>query len=245
MLNPNVIKLRGTIFLPKTIGYSSANELKYRDLLPNSVVASVTPPTIQIGPTGLRVIQDSKLEDGGSWQLIAGDTHVVFSQVKVDIIRDVIAPFDSVEPDFCLFCSSIFRTILQKEGVQANRLAFAPLYAKDNDALFQSTMLWRNQLSRYTYDGADIEDASLTYNYRVNKLICDQNRVVNFKTIISDAQKQLPSGLTIKGCVTVSLDINTAVTPNSVTFFSEEEVQEFFNLVPSWNIDFINSNINI
>lgn len=244
MLNPNVIKLRGTIFLPKTIGYSSANELKYRGLLPNSVAASITPPTIQISPAGLQVIQDSKLEEGGSWQLLAGDTHVVFSQVKVDIIRDVVAPLNSVEIDFCAFCSRLFRIILKEEGLQANRLAFAPLYAKDRDDNFQSKLLWHDQLSHSTYENVDIEEVSLTYNYRVEKKIIGQKRTINFKTIISDAQKQLPSGVIIQGCVTISLDINTAVDQNQLVVFTEAEVEEFFNKVPSWNLDFIRNNID-
>lgn len=244
MLNPNVIKLRGTIFLPKTIGYSSANELKYRELLPNSVAASITPPTIQIGPSGLQLIQDSKLEEGGSWQLLAGDTHVVFSQVKVDIIRDVVAPLNSVELDFCAFCSRLFKIILKEEGLQANRLAFAPLYAKDRDDVFQSKMLWHDQLSHSTYEDADIEEVSLTYNYRVEKVIGGQKRPINFKTIISDAQKQLPSGVIIQGCVTISLDINTAVIQNSPVVFAEAEVEDFFSNVPVWNLDFIKSNID-
>lgn len=244
MLNPNVIKLRGTIFLTKTIGYSSANELKYKELLPNSVAASVAPPTIQLGPAGLQLIQDSKLEEGGSWQLIAGDTHVVFSQVKVDIIRDVVAPLNSVESDFCSFCSRLFKSILEKEGVPANRLAFAPLYAKDSDSLFQSKQLWQSQLRYATYEDADIEEASLTYNYRVKKVVGAKESIINFKTSISDAQKQLPSGLIIQGCVTINLDINTAVVQNSPSVFTGAEVEDFFSKVPSWSLAFINSNIN-
>lgn len=244
MLNPNVIKLRGTIFLPTTIGYSSANEQKYKELLPNSVSASVTPPTIQIGPAGLQLIQDSKLEDGGSWQLIAGDTHVIFSQVKVDITRDVVAPLSSVESDFCAFCSRLFKVIMEKEGVSANRLAFAPLYAKDSDALFRSKQLWQNQLRYATYEDADIEEASLTYNYRVKKVFGDKEHIINFKTSISDAQKQLPSGVVIQGCVTINLDINTAIVLNTPLVFTIADVEDFFSKAPSWSLAFINSNIN-
>lgn len=244
MLNPNVIKLRGTIFLSNTIGYSSANESKYKELFPDYFVAPAAPSSLQIGPSGIQLIQTGKLENGGPWQLVAGNTCIVFSPVRIDIIRDVVSPFGSVESDFCAFCSSVFSAILDKENVDANRLAFAPIYAKDNDGSFQSQMLWSDQLKYSTYGDASIEEANLTYNYRLVKEFGSRDMTVNFKTTISDAQKQLPSGVIIQGCITINIDINTSVNQNFPPIFSKSDIEDFFAKASGWDIDFMNSNIN-
>lgn len=244
MLNPNIIKLRGTIFLPSTIGYSSANELKYKKLFPNYVVAPVVPSALQIGPSVIQLVPNGKLENGGPWQLVERNTCIVFSPVRVDIIRDIVAPFGSAESDFCAFCSKIFGSILDEEKIEANRLAFSPLYVKDSASDFQSQMFWSEQLKHSTYCNANIEETNLTFNYRVDKKIGDQNRTVNLKTIISDAQKQLPSGVIIKGCITISIDINTSVNQVSPSVFSKSDIKDFFANASRWDIDFMNSNIN-
>lgn len=242
MLSFNVIQLRGTIFLRKTIGYSLDNEEKYKGLLPDSVSAPINTPSIQIGASSFQIVPDAKLEEGASWQLIARNTRIVFSPMKIDIITDIVAQQGAVESDFCTFCSKIFQSILEIESESASRIAFAPIYAKDRDEVFISQQLWDQQLRHTSFSGSNIEEVNITFNYRVQKSVGEHTCIINFKTIIGDAQKQLPSGEVITGCVTISLDINTAFDQNKQFSFSKQDVENFFSNVNHWGRDFLQYN---
>lgn len=242
MTSPNIIQLRGTIFLPTVIGYSQANVDKYRTVLEESVVAPLPATTIiPLIPLGIQLPQDSTLQENGPWQLIKGALRVVFSPNKVDIILDSVNTKGSTEADFCQTCSTIFNKILEKSSVSSSRLAFAPTYAKDPDETFDAQCFWGTMLANSTYGGATIEDVNLTSNYRVSKKINSENVVINFRSVFSDAVRNIAPGVTIKGSVMINFDINTAVIPNKTTSFTQPDVDDFFANVHKWSDDFFSA----
>lgn len=242
MTSPNIIQLRGTIFLPTVIGYSQANVDKYRTVLEESVVAPLPATTIiPLIPLSIQLPQDSTLQENGPWQLIKGALRVVFSPNKVDIILDSVNTKGSTETEFCQTCSTIFNKILEKSSVASSRLAFAPTYAKDHDETFDAQRFWGVMLANSTYGGATIEDVNLTSNYRVNKIIHSENVVVNFRSVFSDAVRNIAPGVTIKGSVMINFDINTAVIPNKPTSFTQPDVDDFFANVHKWSDDFFSA----
>lgn len=244
MLNPNVIQLRGTVFIPNTIGYSSAAEAKYMKLFPGSTPSPVPSMGIQIGPSSLQLMQDSRLVPGGPWQLVGGNTRLVFSQLRIDVIRDAVSLPGEAELDFCTFCSKLFKSILKEEAIYSNRVAFAPIYAKDNVSNFNSQQFWTQLLKRTPYLSREMKEVNLSYNYVIPKEFGNKNSDVNFKMVLSDAQKNLPSGVVISGCVTIGMDINTTAEAASTANYSEADVEDFFRKVPAWAKDYFTKSID-
>ena len=247
MLYFNVFQLRGTIFISKFIGYSTSNSAWLKQLFPNTIECPIPQTTIQFSPGSLQITQQPQLEENAPWQLVEGNTRIVFNPNRIDIIRDVVTVQDSAEDNFCNFCSDAFLKIVESQSLVPTRLAYAPIYAKDRDDSFNSMMLWNNLLTHPSYGDIKPEEVSLTYNYRVEKSIGERSVPINFKTFISDAQKQLPTGI-VSGCVTISLDINTAVNPvvnhAQSLEYGVHDIEFFFKTAYRWGKEFLSNNIN-
>ena len=237
MLNPNVIQLRGTIFLPVVIGYSSDKAEKYSSLLNGAIVQPVQPTAIiPITPIGLQINQEVTLQDNGPWQMISGNTRVVFIQNKIDIIQSIIAPMGTSENDFCVFCAEMFSHILELEATTSNRIAFAPTYAKDHDDSFNSADFWNTVLRHTSFNESKIEEVNVTCNRKVNKLINGNQYTINFRSVLSDAKRNLPSGIVLNGSVMIGFDINTAIIPGHDPYtFHPAEINDFFANVVTWS----------
>ena len=221
MTNPYAIQLRGTIFMPAVIGYSQANVEKYRVVLEESVVAPV-PPTaiIPLVPINIQLPQESFFQENGPWQLIKGALRVVFFPNKVDIIQESVNIKGSSESEFCKLCSKIFSNIIEIASVDANRLAYAPFYAKDPDGAFNAQEFWSSMLN-------------------TNK----KKVIINFRSVFSDAIRNIAPGVSIKGSVMMSFDINTAVIPNHQDHFSQSDIFDFFSSVQDWSNEFYSAMI--
>lgn len=239
MLNPNVIQLRGTLFLPVIIGYSSANSEKYKLLLDGALVQPVSFPV----PNGLQYTQEAALQENGPWQLVRGNTRIIFFQNKIDIIQDIILPKDTFETEFCSFCAEIFSRILEIANTTSTRLAFAPIYAKDPDATFNSTVFWNAVLKHATFDGSNIEEVNITCNRKVEKSINDNLYTINFRSVLSDATRTL-AGLVFGGSVMISFDINTAILPEKTFQFDSDDIKSFFANVVLWSNEFFNNTLS-
>ena len=244
MTNPYAIQLRGTIFMPAVIGYSQANVEKYRVVLEESVVAPV-PPTaiIPLAPINIQLPQESFFQENGPWQLIKGALRVVFFPNKVDIIQESVNIKGSSEPEFCKLCSKIFSNIIEIASVDANRLAYAPIYAKDQDGAFNAQEFWASMLNTTSFEGSQIEETNITSNYKVNKIINKKKVIINFRSVFSDAIRNIAPGVSIKGSVMMSFDINTAVIPNHQDHFSQSDIFDFFSSVQDWSNEFYSAMI--
>ena len=239
MLTPNVIQLRGTIFLPVVIGYSSDNAERYSSLLSGALVQPVQPTAIiPIAPIGLQINQEVSLQDNGPWQMVSGNTRIVFFQNKIDIIQDVITPMGTSENNFCVFCAEKFSRILELEATTSNRIAFAPTYAKDPDDSFKSADFWNLVLTHASFDGSNIEEVNVTCNRKVDKLINGNPYTINFRSVLSDAKRNLPSWIVLGGSVMISFDINTAIIPGTPYIFRAAEINDFFTNAVVWSNEF-------
>ena len=244
MLNPNVIQLRGTIFLPVVIGYSSANAERYRTLLNGASIQPVQPTAIiPIAPIGLQINQEVSLQDNGPWQMVSGNTRIVFFQNKIDIIQDIITPKDTAENSFCKFCAETFSRILELGSTTSNRMAFAPTYAKDPDDSFKSSDFWDGVLKHVSFNGSNIEEVNITCNRKVEKSINGNPYTVNFRSVLSDAKRNLPSGLVLGGSIMISFDINTAIIPGPAFTFHVAEINDFFTNAVLWSNEFFENTL--
>lgn len=244
MLTPNVIQLRGTIFLPVVIGYSSVNLEKYRSLLSGAIVQPVQPiAIIPIAPVGLQINQEVSLQENGPWQMVSGNTRIVFLQNKIDIIQDIITPKGTSENEFCVFCAEKFSRILEGADTPSNRIAFAPTYAKDPDESFKSADFWNHVLTHTSFGGSNIEEVNVTCNRKVDKLINGNSYTINFRSVLSDAKRNLPSGIVLDGSVMISFDINTAIIPSTPYSFQVAEINDFFNNAMVWSNEFFDKTL--
>lgn len=244
MLNPNVIQLRGTIFLPVVIGYSSANAERYRSLLNGASIQPVQPTAIiPIAPIGLQINQEVPLQDNGPWQMVSGNTRIIFFQNKIDIIQDIITPKDTAENSFCKFCAETFSRILELESTTSNRIAFAPTYAKDPDDSFKSSDFWNGVLKHVSFKGSNIEEVNITCNRKVGRSINGNPYTVNFRSVLSDAKRNLPSGLVLGGSIMISFDINTAIISGQPFTFQAAEINDFFANAALWSNEFFENTL--
>ena len=226
-----IVQLRGTIFLPSTIGYTPENEKHFRELLlPSSLCYGIIQPGIQTQGLNPNMLQPqygmawrlNKTEDGKQY-------NIVFLPGKIDIILDLDIDYkEDEEKNFCSFCTSCFSKILENQrGQLVSRIAFAPLYA-----LSAEECNWHRFLRQTMNDGLQMQDINLSYVLKENlEISSDKKIVLNLLHNISDGyQVRVVDGSNmVFPVMLLQLDLNSI--PEQNIEFNRGDIELYFSII--------------
>lgn len=219
----SLVQQRGTIFVPKFIGYSEDNAANYHGLLDGAKPIPVPVPS----PFGVPM-QPEALQSGGNWQLVRGVTRIVFLPNRIDIIKDWISPRnEKEEKEFLELCSRVFGEILSHEGLTASRVAYAPAFARDKDSTFNDGLVWDCLLTKPNFDSLTPLEVSVVRNFRSKKIIAGKEYDINFRSSFASANHTLMDGTVATGSVLVNFDINSI--PEKDYAFTLDTLKCFFD----------------
>lgn len=232
MLEFNIEKLRGSIFMPQ-IAFNWKFIFDMMELLPDYL-----PSVISGGP---QMVKDMVLSPG-EWTLTSPDGKiiVVFKMQKVDYIEintDTTYNQETIET-FARKCQIIFGKILELTGLKANRLAIAPTFKYlgevDQFKTFINTVYAKNSFKKSYVDNCDFSQV-----FRVDEEINGTFVKMNYLSKFSTANAIIvANGInTIQEVNILDFDINTQVNPNYT--FDRVAVGDFFNKVTAFCSEFL------
>ncbi len=225
VLEMNIIQQRATIFISSFISYSPAAVDRYGDLIIGAQPVPV--PQVQQFPVPMPATPISNLQIGSIWQLVFGQMRVVFTPNRVDVVKDWIGPRQSIQTEeFSGICRGIIGKILERERCEVLRVAYAPVYAHDVGSDFAPNHVWSRLLTKPEFDRTPAQEVSIVRNYRVVRLLGGKGYVMNYRSVVGDANRFTPDGAFLSAGVMVNLDINTVADNNYR--FSFQEVSDFF-----------------
>ena len=233
VIEMNVIQQRATVFISSFIGYSPEAVDRYKDLITGAQPAPV--PPVQQFPVPLPALPVVDLQPGSTWQLVLGQMRVVFTPNRVDVIKDWIGPRNSNQIQaFLNECKVILQKIIEREsrGCEVLRLAYAPVFAHDTVSGFAPSQVWACLLRNPEFCGGPAQEVSIVRNYRSPRELKGREFVLNFRSVIGDANRFTPDGMFLSAGVLANLDINTIAEGNYR--FSLEEVLDFFTKSESY-----------
>lgn len=224
-----IAQLRGTIFVPVNIGYTTENFNKFSVLLlPGANALNANPPEM-VAPG----INPNQPQYGLAWRLFKktdeGEYNIVFLPGKIDILltKDV-AYSDEIERLFCEKCIDWFSKILAELQTTANRIAYAPLYAIKLKDITAGTV-WGGFLKRTIIDGTPIQDVN--FNFLLKREIAFNGQTIQMNLLhnLSDGVhiKQSPENSVSENVVLLQLDMNSV--PESPLSLDSNGVKDFFS----------------
>ena len=223
-----IAQLRGTIFIPFNIGYTTENFNRFSGLLPGAKALNANLPEM-VAPG----INPNQLQYGLAWRLFKktdeGDYNIVFLPGKIDILltKDV-AYGDETERLFCDKCVDWFSKILAELKTTTNRIAYAPLYAIKLKDITAATV-WGSFLKRTIIDGTPIQDVN--FNFLLKREIAFNGHTIQMNLLhnLSDGVqiKQSPENSVSENVVLLQLDMNSV--PECPLSLDSNGVKDFFS----------------
>lgn len=233
-MNPSIVQLRGTIFLAISIGYSEENKKKYASLLPGSQVQPVMPPFQVAG-----MFLQGQMSMGGPWQLVKDGVSIIFGPNQVDIIENRSNDRINSEKAFVSFCINVFSTIT-REVEYNTRMAYAPLFAMDEDDSFKCNEWWSTMFASLSQGGASMQDINLTYVLKKGLDLNNKKVTLNMHHKIYDGYKYNESHQVLNKSIMINLDINTVpqndikLEANDVPVFFDKAMKEKERLMKNY-----------
>lgn len=227
-----IAQLRGTIFVPQTIGYTPENASKFSALLlPESKPYSANPPEMVMPGFNPAVPQY-----GMPWRLFKrcgeeGEYNIVFLPGKIDIIltKD-IAYGGETEKQFCDKCVEMFSNILNElnHNTKATRIAYAPLFAVRLDEN-GAEVVWSKLLKRTMIDGMSMKDVN--FNFLLKREVSFTRRQIQMNLLhnFSDGMqiKQGDADSKSFSVVLMQLDLNSI--PEVSLDLDADGIKDFFD----------------
>lgn len=225
-----IAQLRGTIFIPQTIGYTPENAIKFGNiLLPESKPYSANPPEMIMPGVNPTVPQY-----GMPWRLFKGDDegeyNIVFLPGKVDIVLAKDTSYgDEIERQFCDKCVDLFSKILKElnHNTTATRIAYAPLYAVRLDENGAESV-WNKLLKRTMIDGMSMKDVN--FNFLLKRQVSFNGRIIQMNLFhnFSDGMqiKETAGESKTSNVVMMQLDLNSI--PEESLSLDVNGIKDFF-----------------
>ncbi len=227
-----IAQLRGTVFVPQTIGYTPENASKFSELLlPESKPYSANPPEMVMPGFNPAVPQY-----GMPWRLFKrceeeGEYNIVFLPGKIDIIltKD-IAYGGNTEKQFCDKCIDLFSKILKElnHNTRVTRIAYAPLFAVRLDEN-GADPVWNKLLKRTMIDGMSMKDVNFNFLLKREVSFSGKQMQINLLHNFSDGMQIKQGDAEAKpiNVVLMQLDLNSV--PEVSLDLDAEGIKDFFN----------------
>lgn len=218
-MNPSIVQLRGTVFMPVSIGYNEENKNKFMNLLPTGQlqpIQSVNEETII--RSGMRL--------GEPWQIIDKGRSIAFNYSRVDIIENRTNEHIAKEAEFVNFCIDTFSKILKEVGC-FTRIAYSPTFAMDENEDFSCRGWWKTVFINESHNDYNVRDISLTYLLTKNIQLGGKELVFNIHNRIFDGYKYNENQVKVNDSIIITLDMNTAEESNVI--LKDDVLVPFFN----------------
>lgn len=226
-----IAQLRGTIFVPQTIGYTPENASRFSKLLlPDSKPFSVNPPGMVMPG-----ISPDMPQYGLPWRLFKncsdeGEYNIIFFPGKIDIVLTKDAQYgDEIETLFCNKCINWFSKIIEElNSVKVMRIAYAPLYAVRLDEN-GADAVWSKFLKRTMIDGMTMKDVNFSFLLKRQVSFNGKNIQMNLLHTFSDGMqiKQNDGESKTYNVVLMQLDMNSI--PEETLNLDVDGIRDFFN----------------
>ena len=230
-MNPSIVQLRGTVFMPVSIGYNEENEHKFRDLLPGGQVQ----PIMQMSQ---ETIIRSGMRLGEPWQIVKNGRSISFNYMRVDIEEIRTDNQIATELDFVKYCIETFSRLLKDVGY-FSRVAYSPTFAMDEDDIFKCKNWWKTVFVNTNGTGYAMQDINLSYFLTKDIQLGDKKLTINMHHKIFDGYKYDDKQVKVNDSIIIILDLNTAEIENVklrdcdiASFFKKalEEKRELMNI---------------
>lgn len=234
-MNPSIVQLRGTIFVPKTIGFSDEMKSRFMPLLPNGQVQPVMLPIPPQDP----FLMGQQMIYGGPWKIVKDGRSIIFNQVNVDVIENRVNDQISSEEDFVKFCVKVFKTITEYLHYNT-RMAYAPTFAMDEVDDFKCKDWWDSMFASTSIGGMNMQDINLTFLMKKGFNLNDKKLTLNIHHKIFDGYRYNQDNIKINDSIIVTLDINTVqdntieLDANDVNLFFEKAIDEKKKLMKNY-----------
>lgn len=222
-INRKILNLRGTVFIDKILPFS----VNFVNIFQGELKISNATPII------LQDIQPLFVpnQPNQNWGLNENGLNIVeVHGNKIDFFS-----FEETknEHEFCKFFAERMNALLSKINVRVRRLAFAPAYTIENDAIisfyeknlrspnFKDSNMQEFSMNRVYYKSEDFNGISFNIIYNVNTALHQSDILGSNKT---------------KNLIIMN-DINTRDLGNR--FYRENEVNIFYDKVPKENEEFL------
>lgn len=245
-----IVQLRGTVFLPQSIGYTPDTAKEFLDmLLPGGRIFGVPQvPVLAVGPT------IPQPQYGMPWRIFKRESsdscyNIVFLPNKIDINWEGDGDYNSdLEQRFCARCSEWFAAIVNKlgGGTMVARIAYAPLYVRVEDEDFRPEMFWKKLMNPVAYEGAPIQDRSLSFLLKRVESFGEIPIQLNLLHNLFDGTRTVNRGAQLppevwSTCM-IQLDINSV--PERVLNLNDSGIKAFFSGVLSITNKLIDNLLN-
>lgn len=222
-INKKILNLRGTIFIDRILPFSIKLVNLFQDVLK---IPNTTPIILQDIPPVFVPNQPNQ-----NWGLNENDRNIV--EVHGNKIDFFSFGEDKNEDTFCKCFAEQMNSLVVRLNVKTRRLAFAPTYAIENDAIigfyeknlcshnFKDVNMQEFSMNRVYYKSEDFSGISFNMIYNVNTVLQQIDILGTNKT------KKL----------IIMNDINTRDLGNR--FYSKDEVNIFYGNVPEENEEFL------
>ena len=219
-MNPSIVQLRGTVFMPISIGYNEENVKKFQDFLPGGQIQPLMPMSQEtIIRSGMRL--------GEPWQIVKNGRSITFNYTRVDIVE--IRTDDQIETEnkFLQYCIDTFSKLLKDVGYYI-RIAYSPTFAMDEIDDFNCNNWWNTMIADSDRTGYVMRERSLTFLLNKNVQIGDKNVILNMYHKIFDGYKYDKNHLKRNDSIIITLDLNTAEVGD--VKLKENDVSSFFQV---------------
>ena len=234
-MNPAIAQLRGTIFVPKTIGFSDEMKSRFIQLLPDGQVQPVMLPIPPQDP----FLMGQQMIYGGPWKIVKDGRSIIFNQVNVDVIENRVNDQISSEDDFVKFCVNVFETITKFVNYNT-RMAYAPTFAMDEVGDFKCKDWWETMFASTSVAGMNMQDINLKKKKKKGVDLNDKKLTLNIHHKIFDGYRCNQNNIKTNDSIIVTLDINTVqdnaieLDTNDVSVFFEKAIDEKKKLMKNY-----------
>ena len=220
-MNPSIVQLRGTVFMPVSIGYNEENEKKFKDLLPEGRVLPIIPMSQEtIIRGGMRL--------GEPWQLVKNGRSISFNYARVDIVEIRTDNQIATELEFVKYCTETFSKLLKEVGY-FTRLAYSPTFAMDEIGDFKCKNWWNTIFVNTNRAGYAMHDINLSYYLTKEIQLRDKSITLNLHHKIFDGYRYDDKQVKVNDSIIITLDLNTAEIDN--VMLRESDIFSFFEEV--------------
>lgn len=219
-MNPSIVQLRGTVFMPISIGYNEENAKKIRDFLPGGQIQPLM-------PVSQETIIRSEMRLGEPWQIVKNGRSITFNYTRVDIVE--IRTDDQIETEnrFVQYCTDTFSKLLKDVGYYT-RIAYSPTFAMDEIGDFNCNRWWNTMIANSDRTGYVMQERNLTFLLDKNVQIGDKNVILNMHHKMFDGYKYDKNQIKINDSIIITLDLNTAEVED--VKLKENEIISFFQV---------------
>lgn len=219
-MNPSVVQLRSTVFIPVVISYNEENRNRFSHLLSGSQV-------MEILPQSNNTIIQAGITLGAPFQFVKDNRSIMFNGHRIDIVETRQNEQISNEIDFVDFCINVFAEISPEVGYYT-RFAYAPLLAADEIDGFSCNLWWNKILKNTTQRGFPMQEINVTFLLKKNVVINEREITINLHHNLYDGYRFDSKGDKINDSILAAFDINTL--EKECLSFKNDDVSSFFDI---------------